>query len=147
MTTATLPRHRWGVPRSRSLRPLKERPSITKRHIFLASLILGAVIAGIYLLTAGYGGAGYSATIDEIVPVGSSHVWVGVEVKNLGSSSGIPTCRIEVNSPDRSVTGAWTQTVNSPILGGWEAHLEVTIPVTTNGANSVTWGASNVSCQ
>ncbi len=149
MMNATLPRHRWGDPRSGSLRPLNERPSIAKRHIFLACLLVSAVIAGIYLFTAEFGGVvnTYSATIDEIYPVGLSEVGVGIEVTNLGSSSGTPTCRIEVNSPDGSVTGAWNQEVNSPIPGGSESWFEFTIPVTTSGANSVTGGASNVSCQ
>ena len=147
--TVPLPRHRWGDPQSRSLRPRHNRPSIFGRHIFLVCLFMGAVIAGIILFTAEYGGevAGYSASIDEIVPVGSSQVVVGVEVTNLGSSSATPTCRIEMNSPDRSVTGAWTLRANRPILGGSYTHFEMTIPVTTNGANRVTFGASNVSCK
>jgi len=145
----TLPSHRWGDPQSRSLRPLNERPSFGKRHVALACLLLSIVFAGIYFFTAEFGGVvnTYSATIDEINPVGYSQVAVWVEVKNLGSSSGTPTCRIQVNSPDRSVTGAWTQEVTSPILGGSETDFEFTIPVTTSGANSVTAGASNVSCQ
>ena len=147
MDNATLPKHRWGVPEASYPGTLKKRPSITKRHLFLACLILGVVIGGVYLFTAEYGGAGYSATIEQVVPVTFNHVWVTVEVKNLGSSSGTPTCRIAVNSPDRSVTGTWTQRVKNPIPGGWETTFKVTIPVTTNGANSVTWGASNVSCQ
>jgi len=149
MTTATPPRHRWGIPESRPLQPPNERPSIAKRHVFIACLLLGAVIAGIYLFTADYGGDvnTYDATIVRIAPVGFSQVWVGVEVKNQGSSSGTPTCRIEVNSPNRAVTGAWAQKVSGPILGGSETYFKVTIPVTTYGAKSVTWGASNVSCQ
>jgi len=149
MTNATLPRHRWGDPQARSLRPLNERPSFAKRHIALACLLLSAFFGGIYLFTGEFGGVvnTFSATIDEILPVGYSQVAVHVDVRNLGSSSGTPTCRIEVNSPDGSVTGAWTQEVNSPILGGSETDFEVTIPVTTSGANGVTGGASNVSCQ
>ncbi len=147
MTTATQPRHRWGVLPSRSLRP--ERPSIIGRHVFLASLLLGAAIAGIMLFTAEFGGVvnSYRATIERIYPIGSSQVVVAVDVTNLGSSSATPTCRIEMNSPDRSVTGAWTAKVNRPILGGSDAYFEMTVPVTTNGAHSVTFGASNVSCQ
>ncbi len=149
MTTATPPRHRWGVPQSRPVQPLKERPSIAKRHIFMACLLLGVIIAGVYLFTADYGGDvnTYDAAIVRIAPVGFSQVWVGVEVTNLGSSSGTPTCRIEVNSPDRAVTGTWTQKVNGPILGGSDTYFKVTIPVTTYGAQRVTGGASNVSCQ
>jgi len=45
----------------------------------------------------------------QVQPVGAD-----VEVTNLGSSSGMPTCRIEVNSPNRPVTGAWTQEVDTP---------------------------------
>jgi len=101
------------------------------------------------LFTAEFGGvaSSYSATIEEIYPVGPSQVAVAVDVTNLGSSSATPTCRIEMSSPDRSVTGAWTEKVNRPILGGSDAYFQMTIPVTTNGAHSVTFGASNVSCQ
>ena len=104
-------RHRWGIPRSRSLRPLNERPSIVGRHIFLACLLVGAVIARIILFTAEYGGVkktGYSATIERIFPVGSARSTVGVEVTNLGSSEqyaervpdamlggGLPHCRLQ----------------------------------------------------
>ncbi len=149
MTTATLPRHRWGVRQSLSLRPLNDRPSIVGRHIFLACLLVGAVIAGIILFTAEYGGVAnsYSATIEGIFPVGSSQVEVGVRVTNLGSSSATPTCRVQMNSPDRFVTGAGTFKANRPILGGSGTYFEMTIPVTTYGADSVTFGASNVSCQ
>lgn len=149
MPTATLPRHRWGDPQSRSPRPLNERPSIAGRHIFLACLLMGAVIAGIILFTAEYGGIpySYSATIERIFTVGSSRVDVGVEVTNLGSSSATPTCRIEVNSPDRFVTGATTFKANHPILGGSGTYFEMMIPVTSYGASRVTFGASNVSCQ
>jgi hypothetical protein len=149
MTTATLSRHRWGDPQSRSPRPLDERPSVVERHIFLACLLIGAVIAGIILFTAEYGGVAdsYGATIERIVPVGLSQVEVGVEVTNLGSSSATPTCRIEMNSPDRFVTGAGTVKANHPILGGSGTYFETMIPVTTYGASSVTSGASNVSCQ
>ncbi len=145
----TLPGHRWGDPLARSPMPLDERPSIAGRHIFLACLLIGAVIAGIILFTAEYGGIpnSYSATIERIFTVGSSQVDVGFEVRNLGSSSATPTCRIEVNSPDRLVTGTATFKASHPILGGSGSYLDMTVPVTTNGARSVTLGASNVSCQ
>jgi hypothetical protein len=149
MPTATLPRHRWGDPQSRAPRPLNNRPSIAGRHIFLACLLLGAVIAGTMLFIAEYGGVedSYSATIEGIFPVGSSQVGVGIEVTNLGNSSATPTCRIEMNSPDRFVTGTGTFKANHPILGGSRTYFEMMIPVTTYGASRVTFGASNVSCQ
>ena len=149
MTTATLPGHRWGDPQSRPPGPLNERPSIAGRHIFLACLLIGAVIAGIILFTAEYGGIpdSYGATSERIIPVGSSQVDVGFEVTNLGSSSATPTCRIEMNSPDRLVTGVGTFKADHPILGGSRIYFEMMIPVTTYGASRVTSDASNVSCQ
>jgi hypothetical protein len=144
-----MPGRRRSPRRRTGPRLLNERASIVGRHIFLACLLIGAVIAGVILFTAEYGGVvnSYGATIEGIFQFGLSQVEVGVELTNLGSSSATPTCRIEMNSPDRSDTGAWTFKANHPILGGSGTYFEMTVPVTTNGASSVTFGASNLSCQ
>ncbi len=147
--TTTAPTHRWGDPNVRSRRPLQERPSTLRRHVFWVALLMSAVIAGIILFTAEYGGvaSSYSGTIEWISPVGSSQIDVGVGVTNLGTSPATPTCRVDVNSPNGFATGVWTFKASGPILGGSGGYFKMRIPVTNNAASSVTLGASNVSCR
>jgi hypothetical protein len=149
MTTMKTSTHRWVDPHAGSGPPLQERSSLVGRHIFWVALLISAVIAGIILFTAEYGGVanGYSTTIEGMFPIGLSRVDVAVEVTNLGTSTATPTCRVELHSPDGFVTGAAAFKASGPILGGSGGYFDMTIPVTNNGANSVTVGSSNVSCQ
>jgi len=113
--------------------------------VLLLAAVVIAVIVIFTIIRAG-SGAGYQATIEEVIPHGLSQVTVTVKVSNLGTAATEPTCQIELNSPGHSVTGVGSFTVDRPVAGGVPATYSLTIPVTATGATDVTTGASSVTC-
>ena len=129
---------------------LAKRRRIARRHLFWmtfwVAILIAAGIAGVGFLAYFGDDVSYQATIERVFPAASDNVFVDIEVTNLGSSSATPTCRVELNSPDHTVSGVATITADHLLSGGSSAMYFIPVTVTPYGAAQVTNGASSVSC-
>jgi hypothetical protein len=114
---------------------------------FWVAILIAAGIACVGFLAYFGGDVSYQANIERIFPAGSDNAFVDIEVTNLGSSSGTPTCRVELSSPDHTVSGVGTITTDHLLSGGSSAMYLVPVTVTPHGAAQVSYGASSATCQ
>jgi len=154
MALSTAPRQRerplWSAPASHSDPPLGA-PSVLVAEssllltVFIIAMgILLAIVA--FVCIRSIGDPSYQATIEGIMPSGSSQVIVNVQVQNLGSSPATPTCDVEVSSSAAAFTGAGTFTVDRPIPAGLSVQYDLLVQVTSDGATNVNASSSSASC-
>ena len=139
-------------PRTPSAEPLHGGQAVLVAE---SSLLLGAltvatvVIAAIVLvvMVRSIGGPSYRATIEDIIPVGSSQVAVEIRVTNLGGSPAAPICQVHMSSAASAYTGESTIKADRPVPAGSSARYSVLVAVTTDGAARVGYSASGVGCR
>jgi hypothetical protein len=147
MALTTLPREEQRTPQSRLPWPRPEVPWVPeRRHVLWGLVLVAAIIAASVFVLQSAGRTSYQATIEDVLPYGSSQVIVSIQVKNLGGSPATPTCTVNMTSPAGAFSGEGTLKATQPIPGGSWATYSVIIPVTSNGATHVDSDSSSVGC-
>jgi len=149
MAIAAPPRQ-WGEPPGAETLHRGPAAVVVESSLLLGVLTAAAVVIAAMVLVVmvhNLGGASYRATIEDIVPIGSSQVAVEIQVTNLEGARATPTCEVHVSSAASAFTGESTFTADRPMVGASSATYSVLVSVTTDGATRVSDASSGVGCR
>jgi len=100
-------------------------------------VVMGIGWAGFAIDHALTGQARFWSKVELYKPTDSSHLYVSIDVKNIGSKAGVPSCQVEASSFDSSDYGVTTFTVRVPVDPGFYSHVAGLVIITNQGAEDV----------
>lgn len=91
-------------------------------------------------------GSSYTASVLSAFPLSSATLGVEISVTNNGTSSGTPSCSIEVSDPNPDYFGIDDITLNNPLAPGASTELQDDVTIENQGAFAVSTSDVKVSC-